>query len=230
MKTTKKLIVVGLLLALAGVTVSARPAQEAPPPPTPTPTETPAPETPAPETPVPETPTPETPAPETPAPATPAPGTPAPETPAPAPTTPAPTTPAPQAPGTPVTPAAKVTKPVEQQLNGRVVAVDNSAKTITIQVNSQTYVLKTIEATKFTKGGKTKSFDDLIVGEDVTVTVALQETPSGRIEIAVVAVDLPTSAEAKGSQNQGHSYGYGIPPFVNLPNPANVGGGVRSPN
>jgi len=211
MKLTKKLIVMGLLLALAGVTIPVRAGQESPPTPAPAPTETPAPETPAPETPAPETPAPTAPT---------APTTPAPETPAPT----APTTPAPA----PETPAPKTTKPVEQQLNGRIVAVDKTTKAITVQVNNQTYVLKTVEVTKFTKGTKTKSFDDLIVGEEVTVTVALLETESGRVEIAVVAVDLPTTTEAQGGK--GNAYGYGIPPFVNLPNPANVGGGVRSPS
>jgi hypothetical protein len=118
---------------------------------------------------------------------------------------------------------------VEQQLNGRIVAVDKTTKAITIQVNNQTYVLKTVEVTKFTKGTKAKTFDDLIVGEEVTVTVALLEAESGRVEIAVVAVDLPITTEAQGKGN-GNAYGYGIPPFVNLPNPANVGGGVRSPS
>jgi hypothetical protein len=190
MKTTKKLIVMGLLLALAGMTVSLRAEQDSPTPPAPAP------------------------APTEPAPAL-------------APTTPTPETPAP---GIPATPAAKITKPVEQQLNGRVVAADKAAKTITIQVNGQTYVLKTIETTKFTKAGKTKSFNDLIVGEEATVTVALQETLSGRIEIAVVSVDLPGVTEAQGGKGNAYGQGIGIPPFVNLPNPGNVGGGVRSPH
>jgi hypothetical protein len=147
-------------------------------------------------------------------------------------TTPAP---APAAPTTPTTPPApapenppKATKPVEQQLNGRVVAIDKAAKTITLQVNSQTYVLQTADDTKFNKGAKTKSLQDLIVGEEVTVTVALRETASGRVEIAVVSVEFP-DAEAQGGRGNG-TPGGGIPPFVNLPNPANVGGGVRSPN
>jgi len=45
-----------------------------------------------------------------------------------------------------------------------------------------------------------------------------------------VAVDLPTTTEAQGVKSKGQAYGYGIPPFVNLPNPANVGGHVRSPS
>ena len=146
-----------------------------------------------------------------------------PTTPAPAPTTPAPETPAPQTP--------KASKPVEQQLNGRVVAVDKVLKTITLQVNYQTYVLKTIPDTRFTKAGKSKSFEDLIVGEEITVTVALQETSSGRVEIAVVSVDLPTTTEAQGGRSSGGGGGYGgIPPFITLPNPANVGGPIRSPS
>lgn len=185
MNTTKKLIVLSLLLALAGgATWSARAEQETPPP---TPAPTPA--------------TPETPAPTT------------------------PETPAPATPETPTT--KKATKPVEQQLNGRVVAVDKAAKTITLQVNNQTYVLQTADATKFAKAGKTKTLDDLIVGDEVTVTVALKENASGRVEIVVVSVDLPEATEAQGGQ--GNGYG-GIPPFVNLPNPANVGGPVRSPS
>lgn len=140
---------------------------------------------------------------------------------------PAPTPASPEAPTPPETPAPKATKPVEQQLSGRVVAVDKTARTITIQVNNQTYVLKTADDTKFTKAGKAKTLDDLLVGEDVTVTVALRETAAGRVEIAVVAVELPTLAEAQGGRGLGPA---NLPPFVNLPNPANVGGRVVSPS
>jgi hypothetical protein len=222
MNQMKKLIVLSLLLALAGgisgATARADDNAPTPQPETPAqPAETPTPEAPPP------APAPESPAPETPAPTDPTPAPPTPNTPV----APTPTPTAPETPATPEKAAPKATKPVEQQLNGRVVALDKAGKTITIQVNNQTYVLQVSESTRFVKAGKEKSADDLIIGEEVTVTVALRETPAGRVEIVVVAVDLPAGTEAQGG---GSVAAAKVPPFVSLPNPANIGGQVRSPS
>ncbi len=146
-----------------------------------------------------------------------------------------PTTPATPQENTPAT-TTPTTKPVEQQLSGRIVAVDKSSRTITLQVNNQTYVLKTADDTKFNIAGQQKSLNDLVVGEEVNVTVALRESSTGRVEIAVVSVES-TGADAQDRDGRGHGRGRGRgfeghhpPPFVNLPNPANVGGHSRSPH
>lgn len=142
-----------------------------------------------------------------------------------------PTTPATPQQNTPAT-TTPATKPAEQVLKGRIVAVGKSS--ITLQVDGQTYVLNTAEDTKFNIAGQQKSLSDLVVGEEVNVTVALRETPGGRPTIAVVSVE---SAGADAQDRDGHGRGRGRgfeghhpPPFVNLPNPANVGGHSRSPH
>ncbi len=151
-------------------------------------------------------------------------------------------TPSTRTPSEPTTPATQTPKGVEQQLAGRIVSVDSSTHTLTLQVNNQQYVLRTGADTKFNIAGKQKSLEDLVAGEEVSVTVALRESANGRVDIAVVSVES-TGAEAQGrghdddgGHGRGHGHGWGSdghhpPPFVNLPNPGNVGGGYhRSPH
>lgn len=137
-----------------------------------------------------------------------------------------PTTPA--TPAKPEAPAPVVPKkPVQQQLSGKVVAVDKVAKTITLQVNNLTYVLEIADSTRVSKAGKERSLIDVIVGEEISVTVLLRELPNGRVEVAVLSVDLSESSEAQGSKEPKLAQ---PAPFQNGPNPANIDGPIISPH
>ena len=143
------------------------------------------------------------------------------------PAAPAATTPAPATPK----------KPVQQQLSGKVVAVDKYGKTITLQVDNLTYVLQVTDSTRVSKTGKEQSIADVVPGEQLTVNVLLRELPDGRVEVAVLSVELQLSAEAqgrngRGGRGKGHGRGndrdHG--PFHNGPHPPNVDGPVVSPH
>jgi hypothetical protein len=115
--------------------------------------------------------------------------------------------------------------PTQQKLSGKVVAVDKTAKTVTLQINGQTYVLQISEGTKIAQSGKQKSLTDVTVGEDVTVDVMLRETAGGRIEVSVLSVELPETATAQGGADKSG----GFRPFQTEPNPAHIDGWVVSP-
>jgi hypothetical protein len=72
---------------------------------------------------------------------------------------------------------------------------------------------------------------DFVVGEEISVNVMLRELASGRIEVAVLSVELPevTAAQGRGN-NRSNSPGFVPPPFQNGPNPGNVDGPVVSPS
>jgi len=132
----------------------------------------------------------------------------------------------PEKPATPAPAAPK--KPVQQQLTGKVVAVDKVSKTITLQVNNLTYVLEIADSTRVAKAGKEKSLIDVVVGEEINVTVLLRELPNGRVEVAVLSVELQQSTEAQGGR--GNNPFAQPPPFLNGPNPGNVDGPIISPH
>ena len=93
---------------------------------------------------------------------------------------------------------AESKRPVPQQLSGKVVAVDKYGKSITVQVNNVSYVLQVADATRFTLGKREKSIADVVVGEQINVTMLLRELADGRVEIAVLGVELGVAAEAQG--------------------------------
>lgn len=95
---------------------------------------------------------------------------------------------------------AESKRPVPQQLSGKVVAVDKYGKSITLQVNNVSYVLQTADATRFTNGKWEKSIADVVVGEQINVTMLLRELADGRVEIAVLAVELNVATEAQGKK------------------------------
>ena len=125
-------------------------------------------------------------------------------------------------------PAKKPAAPIQQTLAGKVVAVDKAAKTVTIQINSQTYVLQLTAASKVAKAGQNKSIYDVNVGEDISVEVLLKENAQGKVEVVVLSVELNETAEAQGKGGSGKSGN--SRPFQTVPNPANVDGPVVSPN
>ena len=134
---------------------------------------------------------------------------------------------APAKPATPAAPTATPKKPIQQQLAGKVVAVDKAGKTVTLQVNNLTYVLEIADSTKISKSGKERNIADVVVGEEISVTVLLRELPNGRVEVAVLSVELAEGAEAQGDRGPKFSQ---PPPFQNGPNPGNVDGPVISPS
>ena len=142
-----------------------------------------------------------------------------------------PSTPAPAV----VTPAAPK-KPVQQQLNGKVVSVDKYGKTITLQVDNLTYVLQVTDSTRVSKAGKDQTLTDVVVGQELSVNVLLRELPDGRIEVAVLSVDLTDTAEAQGrdgngrGRGRGQGRGEGHGPFHHGPHPPNHDGPVVSPH
>ena len=108
----------------------------------------------------------------------------------------------PETPASPSTPApppkTESKKAVPQVLSGKVVAADKYGKTITLQVNNVSYVLQVADATRFTLAGKARSIADVVVGEQINVTVLLHELADARVEIAVLAVELGVGEEAQG--------------------------------
>jgi hypothetical protein len=153
----------------------------------------------------------------------------------------------PAAPAKPATPARPATstvtapapaapkKPVQQQLAGKVVAVDKYGKTITLQVNNLTYVLQVADATQISKAGKQRGLNDIVVGQEISVTVMLRELSDGRVEVAVLSMDLDESEEAQGRRGHGQNRGRGRGhhhhgPFHHGPHPPNVDGPIVSPH
>jgi hypothetical protein len=154
------------------------------------------------------------------------------ETPKPGNTTPAPIGPA----ITPILPPAPAVpkKPLQQTLNGRVVSIDRFNRSVTLAVNNLTYVLQITDSTRLSRNGQEQNMADFVVGEEITVNVMLRELANGRIEVAVLAVEMPTVAAAQGKA-KGNGYAKGgdfttPPPFINGPNPGNVDGPVVSRN
>jgi len=105
----------------------------------------------------------------------------------------------PSTPAPPAKPESKKAAP--QQLSGKVVAADKYGKTITLQVNNVSYVLQVADATRFTLAGKERSIADVVVGEQINVTVLLRELADARVEIAVLAVELGVGEDAQGRKN-----------------------------
>ena len=117
-------------------------------------------------------------------------------------------------------------KPVQQQLSGLVLSVDKYARTLTVQVNNLTYVLQITDSTRVARNSQERTLNDVVVGEEITVNVVLREFPNGRIEVAVLSVQLPASVAAQGLGQAGTFTN--PPPFQNGPNPGNVDGPIIS--
>jgi predicted RNA-binding protein with RPS1 domain len=147
-----------------------------------------------------------------------------------------PTPPVRAAASTATTPAgAAARKPVTQQLSGKVVAVDKYGKTVTLQVNNLTYVLQIADATRISKAGKDRNLNEVVVGQEVSVTVMLRELSDGRVEVSVLSMDLDESEEAQGRRGRGQNRGRGKGhhhhgPFHHGPHPPNVDGPIVSPH
>ena len=104
----------------------------------------------------------------------------------------------PETPASPPKKESKTKRPAPQQLSGKVVAVDKYGNSITLQVNNVSYVLQVADATRFTLAGRERSIRDVVVGEQVNVTVLMRELADARVEIAVLAVELGVGEQAQG--------------------------------
>jgi hypothetical protein len=131
----------------------------------------------------------------------------------------APAKPAPSAPGAPK-------KPIHQRLSGRVVSVDKYARTITLQVENLTYVLQITDSTRVSRSGEEKTLTDVVVGWEISVNVVLREMANGRVEVAVLSVELPETIAGQGYTPIATNRA----PFQNGPNPGNVDGPIVSPH
>src|SRR5262249_26079877 len=117
-----------------------------------------------------------------------------------------------------------------QTLTGRIVAIDRYGRAITLQVGNLTYVLQITDSTRVSRNEKEQSFAEFALGQEISVEVLLRELPSGRIEVAVLSVELPGSATAQGKGKARGDQGSFMtpPPLQNGPNPANIDGPVIS--
>jgi hypothetical protein len=154
------------------------------------------------------------------------------ESPTPTPKTTAPAIVAPTTPATPTTPPAPK-KPLHQTLTGRVVAIDRFQRSVTLQVGNLTYVLQITDSTRVMRSEKEQTMADFVIGEEISVNVILRELANGRIEVAVILVNLPEFSDAQGGKGKGRGANGTFttpPPFLNGPNPGNVDGPVISRN
>ena len=133
-----------------------------------------------------------------------------------------------------VTPAPS-RKPIRQQLTGRVVAVEKRERTLTLQVDNLTYVLQIADSTRISRKGGERVLSDVIVGEEISVNVVLRELANGRVEVAVLSVELSGTVAAQG-KGKGARDGASVesptapPPFQNSANSGNQDGPIISPN
>ncbi len=133
----------------------------------------------------------------------------------------------PPAPASPAPGKPPSRKPVQQQLSGKVVAVDKYGKALTIQVDNLTYVLQVADATRINQAGREGSISDLVVGQEITVTVLLRELSDGRVEVALLSVIL-ANREAQG-RGRGRGKSRGKDKNGPLHSPPNSDGPVLSP-
>lgn len=74
----------------------------------------------------------------------------------------------------------------------RVVVVDKTAKTLTVQLDGKLYLLKTGSQLKLTKNGKAINLGDLAPGQDVSV--ATRALAAGGLEITSVNLEPSTGS------------------------------------
>jgi len=97
-------------------------------------------------------------------------------------------------------------------------------------------VLQITDSTRVGKASDEQSIADIVVGEELNVTVLLRELPDGRVEVAVLSIDLDESAEAQHGRRNAYGYGKGKGknnghgPFHHGPHPPNVDGPIVSPH
>jgi hypothetical protein len=125
-------------------------------------------------------------------------------------------------------PASEKKQTAPSTLTGRIIYVDKGLRAMAVEIKGKILQINVPPSLRINKDGKIITFEDLAAGQEVTLT--FRETVTGRLEVVCVAIEAsPEPAEAaggtkssKGLDQQG--------PFSANPNPANIGGQIRSRN
>jgi len=116
-------------------------------------------------------------------------------------------------------------KSAPSTLTGRIVFVDKTLHALAVEIRGKILQINVNSTLKIINAGKVLGFDDLVAGQEVTLT--FRENPSGRLEVVSVSVQgSSATAESAGSSAPWSSSS----PFSTPPNPANSGGQIRSPS
>ncbi len=81
---------------------------------------------------------------------------------------------------------------------GKVVVIDKAAKTVTVEIKGQLYLFKINSSTKITKKDKKVSFADLLVGQEISLSISQSDT--GEIELVSMTV-LPGTVPTEAAGN-----------------------------
>jgi hypothetical protein len=106
---------------------------------------------------------------------------------------------------------------------GKVVVVDKTARTFTVEIEHQLYLFKLTAQTRLLRKDKPVLFKDLAPGQEITLVI--QQEAGGPIEVVSVSIEKTgTPVEAAGSDgtnngkkpttNPGNGHGNGPPPTV----------------
>ena len=132
-------------------------------------------------------------------------------------------------------PAADLKSPTDGKkagpttLTGRVVFVDKSLRAVAIEVRGKVLQINVVSQVKLARRGKSVSFEELAAGQEVTVT--FREGPLGHLEVVALSIEgSPNQTEAAAKPGQPSKRNGPPDPFPGNGNPANLGGGVHSPN
>jgi hypothetical protein len=110
-------------------------------------------------------------------------------------------------------------------LTGRIVFVDKSLRSLAVEIKGKILQVNITPGLHLNKEGKWVTFEDLVAGQEITLT--FKETVTGRLEVVLVEVLASEGrAEAAGASRSTFS---NDSPFGVAPNPANLGGPIRSP-
>jgi len=125
------------------------------------------------------------------------------------------------------TPEKKQTAPTT--LTGRIIYVDKGLRAMAVEIKGKILQINVPPSLRINKDGKIITFEDLAAGQEVTLT--FRETVTGRLEVVCVAIEAsPEPAEAAGASKSSKGLTGGEGPFSANPNPANIGGQIRSRN
>lgn len=137
-------------------------------------------------------------------------------------------------------PAPSSRSPAEQGassvVTGKIVVVDKTARTITLQVGDKLQMLTVGSAVKMISQGRLIAFSDLAVGQEVSVLT--KQSVGGRVQVVALRVEAskaPTEAAGAGVVATGGGVTHGSTqrpadaPFATLPNSANNLAPVISP-
>jgi hypothetical protein len=98
-----------------------------------------------------------------------------------------------------------------------------------VEIKGKILQVNVVPSLRVSKDGKLVNFEELVAGQEVTLT--FRETVTGRLEVVSVSIGgslNPAEAASGPKSSQGYDNGQG--PFSSSPNPANLGGQIRSRN